>query len=114
MHVSGIQENLPVNKNIKYYIVIPRMTRSGKIFDIRRYSTVNHLANLAIKEEDEEDESRSITSQSEEAMESGENGTSSAEFRPDISIEECSCSENFRKDQVVEKGEEYPYLLFII
>jgi hypothetical protein len=66
------------------------------------------LANLAIKEEDEDDENLvSITSQ-QKVVESIENGTSvAAEFSPGASIvEECRCSENFRKEQgLVEKGE---------
>jgi hypothetical protein len=75
------------------------------------------LANLAIKEEDEDDENLvSITSQQKEDVESIENGTSDAEFRPGASIvEECRCYENFREEQgLVEKGEKYlsiPYIL---
>lgn len=43
--------------------MVPRTTRSGKVFDNRRYSTLNHLSKLVIKEEpkvEEEDENNAM------------------------------------------------------
>jgi hypothetical protein len=55
------------NQNIRP--VVPRMTRSGKIFDNRRYSTVNNLAKLTIQEEDEDEEEQDSALGMEELVE---------------------------------------------